>query len=261
MGIRRLLAERTGLLSLMKREVVRFFVVYSQTLLPPLISSSLFLFVFGLSLGRNIGQLPEGVDYLHFMVPGLVMMHLIEAPYANTSSSLFISRWHNIIQELLVSPLSYFEMVLGLLTGGLVRGLIVASGVYGMTLFFARSPIAHPWIVLYFFVTVTFVFSCLGLIVGLWADGFEKLSFWSTFVLTPLIYFGGVFHALSMVPEPLRLVTRLNPIFYLVNGLRYGMIGVADADVRVCMGLAAALAAGLFLLVVRLFRTGYKLRS
>lgn len=253
--------DRTGLLTLARREVVRFFVVYSQTLLPPLISSTLFLFVFGLSLGRSIGTLPSGVPYLHFMVPGLVMMHLIESPYANTSSSLFISRWHNMIQELLVSPLSYFEMVLGLLAGGVCRGLIVGTGVYAVTLCFARFPLAHPLLVLYFFATVTVIFACLGLVVGLWADGFEKLSFWSTFVITPLVYFGGVFHSVEMVPEVLRWLTRLNPVFYLVNGLRYGMLGVADADVRVCAAVAALMAAGLFAAVERLFRAGYKLRS
>ncbi len=250
-----------GLRTLAKREVVRFFIVYSQTILPPLVSSSLFIFVFGLSIGRSVGAVEGGVPYLQFMIPGLVMMHLIEAPYTNTSSSLFISRWHNIIQELLLSPLSYFEMVLGLLAGGICRGLIAAGGVYLVSLCFTRFAFHDPWIVLYFAVTVTFVFSCLGLIVGLWADGFEKLSFWSTFVITPLIYFGGVFHSISMVPEPLRIVTRLNPIFYLVNGLRYGMIGVSDVDVRVSMALAAAMAVGLFIGVERLFRIGYKLRS
>ncbi len=249
-----------GFRSLVKREITRYFVVFSQTILPPLISSSLFVFVFGFSIGRNL-EMSGGVTYLKFLVPGLVMMHLIESAYTNCSSSLFISRWHNIIQELLLSPLSYFEMVLGLLIGGVTRGLIVGTGVYAMTLFFTRFWFHDPLVVAYFFLMVTFIFSCLGLIVGLWAEGFEKLSFWGTFVLTPLIYFGGVFHSIEMVPGPLQIVTRCNPIFYLVSGLRYGMIGVADADVRVSMILAAVMAAGLFWFVERLFRTGYKLRS
>ena len=250
-----------GFSALAKREVLRFFVVFSQTIVPPLISSSLFIFVFGFSIGRNLKLLVEGVSYIQFMVPGLVMMHLIESSYTNCSSSLFIARWHNHIQEVLLSPLSYFEMVLALLIGGVARGMITASGVYLVSLLFTRFIFYNFWIVAYFFVVVTIIFSCLGLIVGLWAEGFEKLSVWGTFVLTPLIYFGGVFHSLEMVPSALRIVTRLNPIFYLVNGLRYGMLGVSDVSVAVSMGLAAFLAVALFVIVENLFRRGYKLRS
>ena len=240
---------------------MRFFVVATQTLFPPLISSALFIFVFGYSIGRNLNISIQGQSYLGFIVPGLVMMHLIDSSYANTSSSLFISRWHNLIQELLLSPLSYFEMVLGLLIGGIVRGLLVGSGVYAVSLLFVRFPFYNVWIVAYFFVMVTFIFSCLGLLAGLWAEGFEKLSMWSTFVITPLIYFGGVFHSVQMVPPLLRIITKFDPIFYLISGLRYGMIGVSDVDVRISMSLAALLAIGLFIWVEHLFRIGYKLRS
>lgn len=250
-----------GFRALVKREIMRFFVVFTQTIVPPFISAALFIFVFGFSIGRNLNLSIEGVSYIHFMIPGLVMMYLIESSYTNTSSSLFMSRWHNHIQEVLLSPLSYFEMVLALLIGGVARGLITAAGVYLVSLCFTQFSFYNFWIVAYFFVAVTVIFSALGLIVGLWADGFEKLSVWGTFVLTPLIYFGGVFHSLQMVPEPLQVVTRLNPIFYLVNGLRYGMLGISDAPAGVGMVLAACLAVGLFLLVERLFRMGYKLRG
>jgi ABC-2 type transport system permease protein len=228
---------------------------------PPLISSALFIFVFGFSIGRNLSVEVKGLSYLQFITPGLVMMYLIEAPYTNTSSSLFISRWHNLIQELLLSPLSYFEMVLGLLIGGVVRGLVVGAGVYCVSLFFTQFVFHNYFVVLYFFLTVTVIFSCLGLIVGLWAEGFEKLSVWNTFVISPLIYFGGVFHTVDMVPQALRFLTKLNPIFYLINGLRYGMVGVSDVDVRVSMILAGVMAIGLFAIVERLFRVGYKLRT
>ena len=250
-----------GLKSLSKREILRFCVVFTQTLLPPLISSLLFIFVFGFSIGRNLGIAVHGQNYIHFIVPGLMMMHLIESPYTNTSSSLFMSRWHNMIQEILLSPLSYFEIVIGLLVGGMVRGLLVGTGVYLVSLLFAQFVFYNFWIVLYFFVMVTFIFSCLGILTGLWADSFEKLSTWGTFVISPLIYFGGVFHSLDMVPEPLQIATRFNPLFYLINGLRYGMLGVSDVDYRWSMLLAAVMAAGLFALVEKLFRKGYKLRT
>lgn len=256
-----MIENRTGFIALTRREVLRFFVVWSQTLVPPLISSSLFIFVFGFSIGRNLNVSLSGVDYLQFIIPGLVMMHLIESSYANTSSSLFISRWHNIIQEILLSPLSYFEMVLALLIGGVTRGLLVGIGVYGVSLIFTQFFFHDTFVVAYFFVMIPVIFSLLGLLVGLWAEGFEKLSFWSTFVLMPLIYFGGVFHNLEMVPAPLKVLTYLNPIFYWVNGLRYGMVGVSDVSVKTAMALAGAVAIGLFFLVERLFRMGYKLRS
>ena len=256
-----LIENPIGFRTLVKREVLRFFVVFSQTLVPPLISSTLFIFVFGYSLGSRMNFTINGSNYLHFIVPGLVMMYLIEGPYANTSSSLFISRWQNLIQELLLSPLSYFEMVLGLLIGGIARGLLVGSGVFAVSLLFCRFAFYSWPVALYFFLMVPLIFALLGLLTGLWAEGFEKLSFWNTFVLTPLIYFGGVFHSVQMVPAPLRWITHLDPIFYFVSGLRYGMLGIADVDVRVSMALAAGMVLGLFVLVETLFRTGYKLRT
>lgn len=251
----------TGFITLVRREIVRYFVVFSQTLLPPLVSSTLFLFVFGYSIGSRLEFDLSGRSYLEFLVPGLVMMHLIEASYANASSSLFISRWHNHIQELLLSPLSYIEMVGGFLIGAVSRGLIVGSGVYLISLLFVRSPIAHPLWVVYFAVVVTTIFSAMGLVTALWADGFEKLSFWGTFVLSPLIYFGGVFHSAEMVPDLLRPFSYANPIFYLIGGLRYGMTGIEDVPVWLCAGIAAALALTLVTVVTTLFRRGWRIRS
>jgi len=256
-----MISNPIGFRSLVKREILRFCIVFTQTIFPPLISASLFIFIFGYSLGRNLNLSFEGGSYLHFLIPGLVMMHLIEGSYTNTYSSLFMSRWHNHIQEVLLSPLSYFEMVLGLIIGGVVRGMIVAAGVYGISLLFIQFTFHNVFVVLYFFIAVTIIFSCLGLVVALWADSFERLNIWSTFVITPLIYFGGVFHSVQMVPEPLRIVTYFNPIFYLVNGLRYGMLGVSDTPVIYSMGLAALLAVVLFCWVEWLFRIGYKLRN
>lgn len=250
-----------GFIALVRREIVRYFVVFSQTLLPPLVSSTLFLFVFGYSIGSRLSIDLAGRSYLEFLVPGLVMMHLIESSYSNASSSLFISRWHNHIQELLLSPLSYIEMVGGFLIGAVTRGLLVGTGVYLVSLVFVRSPIAHPLWVVYFAVVVTTIFAAMGLLTALWADGFEKLSFWGTFVLSPLIYFGGVFHSVEMVPEALRPLSYANPVFYLISGLRYGMTGLTDVPVWVSALLAALLAVALVATVTALFRCGWRIRS
>ncbi len=249
-----------GFQTLVKREIVRFLSVFGQTIFPPLVSSFLYIFIFGLSLGARIEKV-DGTPYLMFMIPGILMMYVIEGSYANTSSSLFISRWANNIEELLVTPLSYFEMVLAVLIGGLARSLVCALGVYLISLIFVRFPLAHPLLVLYFLVFVSLVFSSLGMIVALFAEEFEHLTMATTFIITPLIFFGGVFHSLSMVPPFLRGITAFNPIFYMVNGMRYGMLGVSDAPIWLCMTVVLGLFALLFSGAVYLFHIGFKLRK
>ncbi|HXV18752.1 MAG TPA: ABC transporter permease [Candidatus Omnitrophota bacterium] len=250
-----------GFATFVRREVLRFFVVFSQTILPPIASSTLYIFIFGFSVGRSLNLEMGGVTYIQFIVPGLVMMHLIDGSYANTSSSLFMSRWHNLIQDFLLSPLTYFEMVLGLMIGGMARGMLVATGVYGVSLFFTQFYPHNIFLVIFFYFTVTMIFSCVGMIVALWAEGFEKLSLWSSFVITPLIYFGGVFHSVKMLPAPLQFLAYLNPVFYFVGGMRYALLGISDVDVRIAMGVALFMAATLFVIVERLFKAGYKLRT
>ncbi|HRK61464.1 MAG TPA: ABC transporter permease, partial [Candidatus Omnitrophota bacterium] len=147
-----------GFQTLVWREIVRFFTVAIQTLLPPLVSSFLYIFIFGLSLGKRMGEL-HGVPYLEFMLPGMIMMYVIESAYQNTSSSLFISRWANYIEELLVTPLSYTEMVFAIIFGGLVRSMLIAAGVFGVASVFVNLPWAHPLLVFYFLILVSLTFS------------------------------------------------------------------------------------------------------
>jgi ABC-2 type transport system permease protein len=249
-----------GFRALVGREIQRFLGVFGQTLLPPVVSSFLFMFIFGFALGETFGAM-KGVPYMAFLVPGLLMMYLIEGSYQNASSSLFVSRWANHIHEILVTPLSYMEMVLAFLIGSLVRSLVISTGVYLVSLAFIRTPIHNPGLVLYFAVFVPLAFASVGLLVGLISEEFEHLSMWTTFVIEPLIYFGGVFHSIENVPPVLKWITLMNPIFYMVNGLRYGMIGVTDADISVCMVIVMIFFTALFLISVHLFRIGYKLRS
>ncbi len=250
----------TGFRALVWREIYRFTCVFTQTILPPVISSFLYIFIFGFSLGQKIDRVHD-VPYLRFLIPGLVMMYVIEGSYANTSSSLFISRWANYIEELLVTPLSYFEMVLAILIGGLVRSLVITVGVYGVSLLFVQFPLAHPLLVLFFVIFVSLAFSAAGMIVALFAEEFEHLSMATTFIITPLIFLGGVFHSIEMVPAVLQPITRFNPMFYMINGLRYSMLGVSDVPVLQSALVVLLLSAGLFAWTVALFRSGFKLRK
>ena len=250
----------TGFKTLVSREITRFTSVFMQTIVPPLVSSFLYIFIFGFSLGGRIQEI-QGSPYLRYLIPGLLMMYVVEGSYANTSSSLFISRWANYIEELLVTPLSYFEMVLAILIGGLVRSLVIAAGVWGVSLLFAQFSLAHPFIMLYFLVFVSLIFSSIGMMAALFAEEFEHLSMMTTFIITPLIFFGGVFHSISMMPVPLQWITRLNPLFYMISGMRYGMLGHSDAPIGLCLAVIFVLFAGLFSATVYLFKIGYKLRK
>ncbi len=249
-----------GFQTLVYREIIRFFTVAIQTLLPPLVSSFLYIFIFGLSLGKRLGDL-QGVPYLHFMLPGMIMMYVVESAYQNTSSSLFISRWANYIEELLVTPLSYTQMVFAVILGGLVRSMLIAAGVFAVASIFVHLPWAHPFLIFYFLILVSLTFSCLGMVVALAAEEFEHLSIATTFLITPLVFFGGVFHSISMLPSKLQTVTALNPIFYMINGLRYSFLGKSDASIESCLIVVGVIFLALFFFTVYLFRSGYKLRK
>jgi len=168
-----------GFKSLVEREIVRFTSVLLQTVCPPLVSSVLFITIFGYTIGRQINEV-QGMPYLNFLIPGLIMMYVIEGSYLNTSSSLFISRWAGHIQEILVSPLSYFEMVLAILIGGLARSVVTATGVYLMSLLFTHTPISHPLVVISMVLLVSLTFSSLGALVALFAEQFEHLTICTT---------------------------------------------------------------------------------
>lgn len=250
-----------GVLALSRREIIRFFSVASQTVFPPLVTSLLFMYIFGVAIGNRLDFSASGVSYLGFLVPGLMTMHLISSSYENTTSSLFIARWHNHIQEVLLSPLSYFEMVLGLLAGGVVRGVVVCAGVYLMSLFFCPLPILHPLLLIYFTLTIAVIFACAGMMGALWAEDFGMLGVWSIYIIAPLVLLGGVFHPMSVLPKIIQHLSLFNPMYYLVNGIRYSVTGITDAPVALCALVSLSLALGFFFFTVYLFKIGYKLRT
>jgi ABC-2 type transport system permease protein len=250
-----------GVLALSRREIYRFVVVASQTIFPPLVSSVLFMFIFGIAIGSRIDFSSTGLTYLEFIIPGLMSMHLISSSYENTSSSLFIARWHNHIQEVLLAPLSYFEMVLGLLAGGLARGTIVCFGVYWISLFISPIAIQHPLFLLYFVVTISVIFSCAGMMGALWAEDFGMLTVWNIYLIVPLVLMGGVFHPMAMLPKVVQHISKFNPIFYFVSGIRYSITGVSDVPVLMCAIITLTFSLTFFFTTVHLFKIGYKLRT
>jgi len=250
-----------GVITLARREILRFFSVATQTIFPPIISSTLFICIFGLALGKKIDLGDMNMSYLSFIIPGLMTMHLITSSYENTCSSLFIARWHNHIQEMLLSPLSYFEMVLGLLAGGVARGCVVVLGVFMISLVFEPIPIMHPFLTIYFVMAISTIFSCLGMMAALWAEDFNMLSMWNTYFILPSVFLGGVFHPVSILPKFFQYFTAFNPMYYLVNGMRFSITGISDAPILLCSGFAFVAATASFFFTVHLFRIGYKLRT
>lgn len=249
-----------GFRSLVEREIIRFTSVFFQTLFPPLVSSFLYILIFGYTIGKEIRQI-DGIPYLNFLIPGLIMMYVVEGSYSNTSSSLFISRWAGHIQEILVSPLSYFEMVSAILIGGLARSFVTGFGIYLVSLIFTWTPMHHPFIVLFMWLLVSLSFSSMGAIIALFAEEFEHLTICTTFVITPLVFFGGVFHSIEMLPPTLQIITTFNPIFYMINGMRYGMLGSSDVPIAQCLFVVLCFFVLLYSYTVYLFKTGFKLRK
>jgi ABC-2 type transport system permease protein len=253
--------EFTGFYTLLKREVARFFVVIHQTLTPAIVSAVLYIIIFGYSIGHQIAKV-GGFDYIQFIVPGLIMMDLIISGYSSTSFSLFMSRRFGSIKDVLVSPLSYLEMSLAITLAGVIRSMLVSLGILIVAIFLTKiHGIFSIFWTLYFSVGVSLIFSSLGVIIGLRSDEFEDLNVLITFFLTPLTFLGGVFYSIKTLPHLFQQASLYNPILYMVDGLRYGILGVHDTNIYFGAALVFVLAAGLFTLTVYLFKIGWKLRN
>lgn len=248
-----------GLQTLIRREIERFLRTYVQSLLSPWVSALLYILVFGVIVGKRI-DLIAGVEYIDFVLPGIVMLNLISASFSHTSFSLYFMRFARHIEEILVAPLSYLEMVIGFVVGGVVRSLVTGIGVYLIAIAFSAATIAHFGLFLFYAVAVAIIFSLFGLIVALWADNFEQLSIFNTFVIMPLTFLGGVFNSIHMLPDKAQPFVRWNPFFYFVDGLRYSMIGVREANVGIGVAMILALIIVLGTIVWHLFRIGWRIK-
>ncbi len=216
--------------TLVRREVLRFLRIWVQTLLPPVITQTLYFVIFGSFIGSRIGDV-HGVSYMAFIVPGLVMMAVINSSYSNVVSSFFSAKFQRCIEELLVSPTADIVILLGYITGGILRGLIVGLLVFIVSVFFARPVICHFVLIVFFIFLTAVVFALAGLLNAIFAKKFDDISIFPTFILVPLTYLGGVFYSIRSLPRFWQNLSQLNPILYMVNGFRYGFYGFSDVSV------------------------------
>lgn len=219
-----------ALLTIASREIRRILRIWLQTILPPAVSMTLYFIIFGRLIGPRIGPM-DGFSYMEFIAPGIIMMSIINNSYANVVSSFFGSKFQKHIEEMLVAPIPNFIILLGFVSGGVARGLMVGAVVTIVALFFTDLQVHHTGIVITVVLLTSILFSLGGLINAIFARKFDDVSIIPTFVLTPLIYLGGVFYSISLLPQVWQQVSTFNPILYMVNAFRYGMLGVSDIEI------------------------------
>lgn len=261
MGVRRFgRVNWLGLATLTEREVRRFTNVWTQTLAAPIATAGLFMLVFSLALGR--GRAPvEGIPFAHFLAPGILMMTVIQNAFANTSSSILISKIQGNIVDTLMPPLSPSELLAGYTAGGVLRGLFVALGV-GLVLFpFLGLGIAHPLWALLFVLAGSALLALAGLIAGILAQKFDHLAALTNFVITPLSFLSGTFYSVEAVPAGFRALLHANPVFYLIDGARFGVLGASDSSPALGLAVVLAVDAALAALAFRWLRSGFRLKS
>jgi ABC-2 type transport system permease protein len=246
--------------SIVRKEVIRIFRIWVQTLVPPVITITLYFIIFGSFIGARLDPI-SGFGYMAFIAPGLIMMSIISNSYINTVSSFFSTKFQRNVEELLVSPTPNWVIVLGYVTGGMVRGLTVGALVMIVSLLFVRLHVhSFGWVVTFGLLT-SFVFSLAGMINGILAKKFDDISIVPTFIITPLTYLGGVFYAIGLLPPFWQLVSKINPIVYMVDGFRFGFLGIADIGAPVGLFMLLVFGAVLFGCNLYLLRRGTGLRS
>jgi ABC-2 type transport system permease protein len=249
----------TAFKTIVWKEIRRFLRIWVQTLVPPVITISLYFVIFGNLIGNRIGQM-GGYTYMEFIVPGLIMMAVINNSYANVVSSFFSQKYQRSIEELLVSPVPNHVILSGFVLGGVARGLAIGVIATVISLFFSGLHMHNLFITLMVVLMSSIVFSLGGFINAIYANKFDDIAIIPTFVLTPLIYLGGVFYSVELLPEFWRVVSKLNPIFYMVNAFRYGILGVSDVAVGYAFSMLVLFTAGLFAFSLFLLHRGKGLR-
>jgi ABC-2 type transport system permease protein len=247
-------------LTIIRKETMRIFRIWPQTLLPPLITQSLYFLIFGAFIGSRVG-LVGGVPYMAFIVPGLVMMAVIQNSFGNVVSAFFSAKFMRNIEEIMVSPTPDWIMLAGFATGGVIRGTVTGALVYAVSVVFTRPTVAHPWAIIVFLLLTSLLFSMAGFLNAIFAKKFDDISIFSTFVLVPLVYLGGVFYSVKQLPPLWQSISRFNPILYMVDGFRYGFFGDAGIPVWWSALLLAVVTAILTAVNLYLLRKGTGMRA
>jgi ABC-2 type transport system permease protein len=246
--------------TLWRREVNRFMKIKKQTIGAPLLETFLYITVFGAALGSRIKHL-HGIDYVLFVIPGLIMMAFSINAFTNNSSSILQQKFQGAIQDQLSSPASPAELLLAFSLGGFMRGLTVAVLTFLVSVILVGLPVEHVLVLVPSLFLVGFFFSQLGVLIGVRAEQFDDVAFAQTFVLQPLIFLGGVFYSASLLPQPFETLTRFDPIFYMINLVRYGFVGYTEVSIALSLLALTAATAAIFIVNLRLFSRGYRLRS
>ncbi|HHJ4328465.1 TPA: ABC transporter permease [Klebsiella pneumoniae] len=249
-----------ALCTIVRREVRRFMRIWPQTLLPPAITMALYFVIFGRLIGSQVNGV-GGFSYMEFIVPGLIMMSVITNAYSNVVSSFFSSKFQRNVEELLVAPVSPHTILLGHVTGGALRGLMVALIVTLLSLFFTRLQVHHLGVTLLVILLTAVTFSLGGFINAVYARSFDDISIIPTFVLTPLTYLGGVFYSIELLPEFWQKVSLANPILHMVNAFRYGILGMSDISIGTAIGMLLLACSLLYIWCIRLLRSGRGMRQ
>ena len=251
--------QMTALKTIATKEFLRFIRIWIQTILPPAITIALYFIIFGEIIGKQIGDI-DGYKYMDYIVPGLILMAVITNAYANVVSSFFSAKFHHSIEEMLVSPLPNYIILLGFVSGGVVRGIIVGIIATIVSLFFSDLQIHSYSVTFAVFILTSILFALAGFINAAYARSFDDITIIPTFILTPLIYLGGVFYSIKMLPEFWQDVSLVNPILYMVNAFHYGILGVSDIEVATAFVIIIGFIVVLYYFALRLLRMGIGLK-
>lgn len=256
-----MIVNAVGFETLVKREIVRTFSIINQVVWPPVIQTLLYVFVFGLGLGSQIKNMPAGVSYAQFLIPGLIMLQVIDQTYSESSSSVFQGRFMNSIQEMLIAPLSAIELILGFVVAGAARAIFIALLITVLGVVFVHTAPTNWGLYVVTIVLVAVLFSALGIVFGLLAEKFDHIAVLTTFFITPLVFVGGVFTSMQLLPPLVQKISLFNPMFYMIDAFRYSYTGVGDVPLPLSLTVVSVLAVVAFAVALRMTATGYKLRT
>ena len=250
-----------ALYTITRREIMRIVRIWTQTLIPPMVTMTLYFVIFGKLIGSRIGTIEGGFTYMQYIVPGLVMMSIINNSYANISSSFFGAKFSRAVEEMLVSPMPNWVILTGYVSGAVARGLVVGLLVLLIALFFTSLQVVHPLITFLSVLLGATIFALAGFVNAVYAKKFDDIALVPTFILTPLTYLGGVFYSVNMLAEPWQAISRINPILYMVNAFRFGVLGVSDVGIDTAFAVMVLFVVVLSAVALQLLKRGVGLRS